>query len=220
MVLRSDERANQAEVERDQRLRGNIGKAVTTAGSLGAAGIAGGLASKVMPFLNEYIPAGLAMKGINKVSPKLGAFLQKGQDMGLDVQEGLNFLKDKLGVTKGNESPKQDRNIIQQYSPELHEFILEQINSGQSPLAAGALAELGKSGKSFKKEIEKIVKDHKAPWSSIIETVYGTQKNQSQPSVTNQPTPQNPQQGQPQGQGQGQAALISILQKIQQTRGK
>ena len=67
MVLRSDEVANQAEVERDQRFRGNVAKGITSAGSLATAAVGGGLAARVLPFLNQYIPPGLAMKGINKV---------------------------------------------------------------------------------------------------------------------------------------------------------
>lgn len=214
MVLRSDEQANESEIERDKRFRGNIGKGIATAASLGTAAVAGPLAAKVLPFLNKYIPAGLAVKGINKVSPKLGSFLKKGQEMGLDVESGLNFLKEKLGGNKPSEPAKESRNVIEQYSPELHQTILGEIQKGRSPLEAGALASMDKTGrKSFKSIIEKLEKDHKSPLSAIIQTVYGGSK-QVQPQQQEAQQPGQAQQG-----GQGQAALMAILQKLQQSRG-
>jgi hypothetical protein len=209
MVLRSEEQANEAEVERDKRFRGNVGKGAAAAASIGTAAVAGPLAARVMPFLNQYIPAALAVKGINKVSPKLGSFLKKGEEMGLNVQEGLDFLKEKL--TKGTETAKESRNLIQQYSPELHEFIDQEIKKGRTAIEAGAIAQ---HDKRFKDVITKLSKDHKTPWSSILESVYGSQ-GQAQPQSQQQQPPQQPgQQG-----GQGQAALMAILQKIQQSRG-
>ncbi len=221
MVLRSDEVANQAEVERDQRFRGNVAKGITSAGSLATAAVGGGLAARVLPFLNQYIPPGLAMKGINKVSPKLGAFLQKGHEMGLDVEEGLGFIKDKLTADK-KEPAKQDKNIIEQYSPELHQFIMEQVKNGRSPIEAGALATMEKKGgPNFKSIIAKLTKDHNAPWSSILETVYGQQGGQKSQGQQQQQSPS--QQAQPnQGtqSGSGQQALMAILAKINQKLGQ
>jgi hypothetical protein len=211
MILRSDEEANQAEVERDRKLRGNIGKGISAASSLATAAIASPLASKVMPFLNQYIPPALAMKGIEKVSPKLGSFLKKGQKMGLDVQEGLDFIKDKFDGEK-KESPKENRNIIQQYSPELHQFIDQQVKSGRSAIEAGAIAQ---ADKRFSGIINKLSKDHKTPWSNILESVYG-KGDMAQP---------NQQQEQQQGQGidPGVAKILEqgteILNRARQNRG-
>jgi hypothetical protein len=208
MVLRSDEEANQAEIERDKRLRGNIAKGVKAAASIGAASVGGPLASKIMPFLNQYIPSSLAVKGISKVSPKLGSFLKKGQEMGLDIEEGLNFIKNEMSGEKAKENAKENRNIIEQYSPELHQFIDQEIKKGRKPIEAGAIAQ---NDKRFKNVIGKLMKDHKTPWSNILESVYGSSEMAQQPQNTSSEV----QQQQP---GQGQAALMAILQKIQQTR--
>ncbi len=195
MVLRSDEAANEAQINRDKNYRGNIKKAAatvaTTAGT--AATIGTGLASKVMPFLNKYIPTALAIKGINKVSPQLGSFLKKGQDMGLNVEEGMNFIKDKLGSS--GQGTKENRNIIEQYSPELHQFIKERIGKGDTPITAGLAA---RTSKKFDDAITKLTKDHKSPWSSIIESVFGNgQTAQQQPQ--SQPSQQQPAQNQSSG---------------------
>lgn len=212
MVLRSDEIANESEIERDKRFRSNVGKGIATAASLGTAAIAPGIASKIMPFLNQYVPTALAVKGIDKISPKLGSFLKKGQEMGLNIEEGLDFIKQKLGGEKKSENAKDNRNIIEQYSPELHQFILGEIQNGRSPLEAGAIATLSRKGEEgFKKIIDQIVKDHKTPWSAILETVYGSQKG-------GQKTPNPTAQG---GQsGPGQQALMDILNKINQRLGQ
>lgn len=214
MILRSDEEANNAEVERDKSLRGNINKAAI---GLGTAAIGGSLTGKIMPFLNQYIPAGLAMKGINKVSPKLGSFLKKGQEMGLNLEEGLSFLKDKLSNSKtDNFQTKENGNIIQQYSPELHQFLDQEIKNGRSPIEAGAIAQ---SNKKFSDVIKKLSKDHKTDWSSIIQSVFGNGQT-AQPS-------QQPVQQPPQQQGQGLDPRVAqilqegseILKSIRGSRG-
>ena len=228
MVLRSDEQANEAEIERDKRFRGNVSKGIATAASLGTAAIASPLASKIMPFLNEYIPSALAMKGINKISPKLGSFLKNGQEMGLNVEDGLNFIKDKLSSEGSKEEPKEHRNIISQYSPELHQFLKGEISKGRGVLEAGADAE---RNKNFKNIISMIKKDHKSPWSAILKTVYGEgltkeqavkefNKHKEKKSLVEQETERFEKgYGKQQQPGQGQAALMAILQKIQQARG-
>jgi hypothetical protein len=181
--------------------------AVTSAG-IGAAAIGSGIGSKILPFINRHIPLDMAVKGINKVSPDLGKFLKKGVSEGLKVEDGLQYIKNQIESTG-----KENRNVIEQYSPELNNFMKGLIQSGKSPLEAGALAQLeGKKG--FKKIIDKITKDHKADWSAIIQNVYGSgqiaQKNQ-----------QAPQQIQPQGQtGQGQQALMQMMQMINQKIGQ
>lgn len=215
--MRPDEEANRAEIERDQRFRSNVAKGVGTAATLAT----GAATARVMPFLSKFIPVDLAMKGLNKVSPKIADFLKKGQSMGLNIEEGLDYLRENI-TPKKQEPPKQNKNIIEQYSPELHEFIMGEIQKGRSPIEAGAIAGLGAKGMpDFRKIISKLTKDHKSPWSAILETVYGQQGGQKA-----QAQPQNPQQQQPnpaaqQGQaGPGNQALMAILDKINQKLGQ
>jgi len=211
MVLRSDEMANQAEVERDQRFRGNVSKGVSAAASLATGAAGGSLAAKVMPFLNQYIPPGLAMKGINKVAPKLGSFLQKGHEMGLDVQEGLDFIKDKIGGDQ-KESAKKKGNIIEQYSPNIFQYMKELIGKGSSPIDAAAKARkfLDKKQQDI---ISKMEKDHKTDWSSIVQTVFGGQG--MAPNQSEQQPNQPGQGGQP---GAGQQAIMQAIQAAAASR--
>lgn len=211
--MRPDEQANLADIERDEKFRKNLQRGAASAATLGTGLVASGLTSKILPFLNEYIPADLAVKGISKISPKLGDFLKRGQSMGLKVEEGLQYVKDQI-IPKGR--PQESRNVIEQYSPELHQFIVEQIRQGRSPLEAGALAQLeSKGAKGFKSIIDKITKDHKAPWSAILQSAYGDQQAATQNPGSSAPfEPMNT--GSP---GNGQQALMAILQKLQQSRG-
>lgn len=239
--LRPDEQATYSEIERAQSRDRNLKSGLKTAATAGlAAGsgafaLGGKLGSKILPFLNEYIPADLAMKGINKVSPSLGEFLKKGMSKGLNLKDGLEFIKENLG---NKESAKEQRNILEQYSPELHEFVKGHVQKGKSPLEAAALATIGEEGKKFKDVIKKLVKDHKTSWSSIIQGIFGNEGNRQeslgkfnqkikQPGMLDQEAErfqneygqqQQPSPQQEQG-GQGQQALMAILQKIQQTRG-
>lgn len=210
--LRPDEQAMNAGIEKskrsDERFKGALKTGASAVGALGAgaAAFAGGkLGAKILPFLNEYIPYNLALKGINKVSPQLGGFLKKGMEQGLDLKDGLEYLKRNIGEEEKQQPVKENRNIIQQYSPELFQFLEEQIKQGRDPIQAGAVAQ---NDKKFSPIIQKISKDHKADWSSILQTVFG----QGEPSQTQQTQPN-------QQQGQGAQAIAQAMQRINSLLG-
>jgi hypothetical protein len=205
MVLRSDEAANQAESQRDQNLRKNVKKGVALAAT---GGTGAGLASKLMPFLSEYIPEDLSLKGISKLAPKVGEFLKSGTAKGLTLGSGLEFLKEQFSKTS-SKAPAE-KSIIEQYSPELHQFLKGHIQSGRAPLEAAALAQLeGKGTKGFKAIIAKLVKEHKAPFDSIVESIFGS-------GQTAQPQQQQVQQQAPDQQMQGQEGIDPQLAQILQ----
>jgi|ERR1700676_3735942 len=201
--MRPDERAAQTQVERSENIRSTVKGGLKAAAGLGVAALTGGTAaaiapaisSRVLPFLSQYIPAGLAMKGLSKVNPTLGKFLKKGQEAGLDIKEGIDFIRNKLGYNEEEEKKKakESRNIIQQYSPELHQFISDEIKKGRTPIQAGALAQ---NDKRFKSAISKLSKDHKTNWSQIIQGIYGS----GETAQTQQMTPQQIQNDQQQQQ--------------------
>lgn len=201
--MRPDEEASRAEIERDAKRRQMIQKAAT---GLSTAA----LSTRILPLLSEFVPTDFAFNAISRISPQIGSFLKRGKDSGLDLREGLNYLKDSFFSEKPEEEVDQkgqpstfdERNIIQKYSPELHQFILDKIKSGRSALEAGAMARLDKSNDKI---IRKMEYDSKLPWSSILETTYGT-------NVT---IPEN----QKKTMGEGQAKLAEILEKINKRLG-
>lgn len=193
----------QDQAEQPERLlRGAAGTTASLAG-LGA------VATRVLPFLNKYIPASIAMKGISKISPTLGKFIQGSVDQGHDQSDVLDFIKNKISPEQSSEQQAPDqRNIIEQYSPTLYQFLKEKIESGKSPRA---IAQNAKSQNFFRDAISKMEKDHKTNFEDIVESIFGGGQMAQQP--------QNSQPQQSQSPGSGQQALMSILQQIQKTRG-
>lgn len=197
--LRPDEEATYSEIERN---KGGLSKSIKTAANIGLTATGLGISSKIAPFLSPLIPKDLALKGISKLSPKLGDFLKKGLEQGLNLGDGLDFIKDNMGGKQNTPEPtKQNGNIIEQYDPELFTYIKDRIGKGIPILQAG---EKAKDHPRFANAIKKLEKDHKTPWASILQSVFGGQ-GQEQPQ----------QQG-----GQGQQALMAILQQVQQARGQ
>lgn len=166
------------------------------------ASVAGGYAArKILPFLSKFISSDMEVKGLNKVEPRLGGAVQHALDLGYSQEEINEYAKSNLGLeeeskNKQESTPaKQNRNIIEQYAPDLHNFITDLIKKGKSPIEAAAMATLDQTGrKSFKKHIEKLTKDHKTPWSAIVESIYGSAQ---QPQINPQDAQKNAQMGQP-----------------------
>ncbi len=172
-----------------------------------AKGAISGSISRILPFLSTYVPVKLAMSGLNKIDPKWGKFFNEANELGYDADEVRDFLKDKISKEqeKKTEQPKENRNIIEQYSPELHQFIDQEVRKGRPLIQAGALAQ---NDKRFADIINKMQKDHKTPWSNIIQSIYGGAL-QEQPQDQGQM--QQPQQGG--GQGDIDPALQQLIQQ-------
>jgi hypothetical protein len=157
--------------------------ALSIGSTLGVASFAPVLA-KAAPFLSQYIPENLAIKGLSKISPKMGKFVSDALNSGYDFGEVKNFIGDQIKESQ-TEQPKEKRNIIEQYSPELHSFIDQEIKKGRNPIEAGALAQ---NDKRFSEIIKKLSKDHKTPWSNILQGIYGNgQTAQPQQQASQQP---------------------------------
>lgn len=115
--LRPDEREAAIDIERSKKKDRNIKSGFKTAGSLltslGGVGLAaktlGPIASKIIPFINEYIPTDIAIKGISKISPQIGSLLKNGMRQGLDVKAGLNFIKDQIENSESKEKKDEEK---------------------------------------------------------------------------------------------------------------
>lgn len=187
-------------------------RAGATAASLAISGGAGAIASRVLPFLSQYIPEAIAIKGLSKIDPRFGSFINKAMSAGSTFDEVKEFIKDKMQPPKEeveeNNQPQQ-LNELGQFSPELQTFIEQQIQSGKAPDHAAALA---MSEASFLDLVNGIEKKVKVPFTKFVRELYEGKAVQSKAAL---------QPDQPQGQsGSGQQALMAILQKIQQSRGQ
>lgn len=185
--------------------------------------------------INNYVPENLSRAGLTKIDPRFGKFIQGALDEGYTYDELREFIGDKIEKSEVYRSSKENKNIIEQYSPELHSFISEEIKKGRPTLQAGALAQLNDK---FKKVIKKIEEDHKTSFSAILQSSYGegTSKGMSKEEATkrflgrkksNLPNELIQQfEGrygpiEQQGQtGPGQQALMATMQKIMQQLGQ
>jgi len=216
MSMQPYQAASKASLKNTEQIGQFIADAAMTGGKIA---LGGAIAGRIMPLLSSFVPQDLAIKGLYKVSPTLGKFINASQNQGTSEDEILNFIKEKIGMGESKkEQPKEQRSVIEQYSPELSQFIQGHIQQGRSPIEAGALAQLDPK---FKSVIQKMTADHKTDFSSILQSVFGGGQTaqQPQPGQTSPLVPGQEQQMQQQQQGSGQQALMAILQKIQQKRG-
>lgn len=235
--LRPDEMVTESEIRKSQGRTNAIKSGLETIKSVASGGLGATAAAKVLPFLSEYIPEDLALKGITKVFPKLGAFLQNGISQGLSAKSGMDFIKEE--ITK-QQPTKENRNIIEMESPELHQLIDQEIKKGKKPLEAATLATKG--GK-FSKIIAKLQKDHNVSWGDIVQSIYGKgnmAQNSQSPSQSikipeqgisvkdllaqGNPLPQQRQQQaqtqqQPQAMSPAAQAVIQTMQNINKSLG-
>lgn len=182
--LTPEDIASRSKIHSEREFDRKLNKGVSTALNIGSTALGAGLGAKIAPFLNELIPADLALKGINKLNPKLGSLLKKGMDQGLDLKSGLDYIRNRSGNEK--QPAKTNVNVIQQYSPELHDFIESERSKGRPILEAGALAQVNEK---FKKIIKRLENDHKTPFSALLQSTYGD--NNSNTNKVNQPQQQS-----------------------------
>lgn len=222
--MRPDEIASEDEAERNKRLEGRIGSGLKSAASIGI----GGLGAKIAPFLSELIPVDLAMKGINKLAPKVGQFLKKGQEMGLNLKEGLDFLKKNRGEKEpekkelAKESGGQTDSFFSQAFKHLKSG--REVNGKSHPFLIYAKQYVD-AGKIKDEEDLKVLYDQFIKQKSGQQKKGSTGVSQGLQEQFNQgygPQGQAQQQQpqQQQGVGPGQQALMAILQKINQGKGQ
>lgn len=181
------------------------------------------LAPAIGALISPYVPENLSIAGLKKIDPRFGKLINDALDAGYTYDNFREFMGQKVEEEQQQQQAKQNRNIIEQYSPELHQFISEQIGKGRNAYQAGAIAS---KDKRFADVIQKITKEHKVPWADILDQIYGQGVAPKKQGVLEQEQDRfnqaygeqlQPQQQQP---GQGNQALMAILQQINQRLGK
>jgi protein-tyrosine-phosphatase len=193
-------------------------KTLKKVGSLiGGAAIAG----RILPFLSKHIPGELMRKGLSKIEPRLGKFVEGAINNGYDIEEVRNFMSEKFSP-KEQEEPqenpiaKQAKDFETNY-PDIIQALMSHINNGQSPEAAAAIL---KQSTPFSQKIKKIEKETGKNFVDfILEMMGGNQSSQMQQPQQMQAqalegTPETPiQQAQP-SQQQGGGGLDPQLMQL------
>ncbi len=170
--------ASEEMINRDNRLKSVLRTGSNIALSSGLTLGGGALLSRITPLLSKFIPKATAAKGLGKINSGLGKFIKTGLMNGKSIDEILDFIGKKTETA--NQAKPDQRNVLEQYSPELFDFLKQQIQKGRAPLEAGALAQLNSK---FKKVISQLETDHKTPFSSILQSIFGEGKQPRQEAV-------------------------------------
>lgn len=183
------------------------GRFIKKAGSLGL-GLAAGTAvspivARMIPFLNDLIPADLAIKGLTKINPKFGEFIDKSLKNGFSFDE----IKDFLGQQAEKVEKNQSKSVFDELLGDVDINQLPEPVQNQLGFLKTISDQLEKKGthresstfKRLKKKIDEVL-------SGKIGELQGEAMAMPQQTAQQQP-------------GQGQQALMAILQKIQASRG-
>lgn len=54
------------------------------------------LIARALPFFNKFIPAGIAVKGLSKIDPRLSAFAQNSLAAGYTAENVIDYLRDRM----------------------------------------------------------------------------------------------------------------------------
>jgi hypothetical protein len=141
-------------------------KGVSMAAGAATAYFGSSAVSKVLPFLSKYVPQDIAIKALNKINPGYGKFINKALEAGQTFEDVQEFIGNKIQEGK----PKEDKNVIQQYSPELFNFIQGEVQKGRPILETVSMAN---TLDKFKPIIKKITADHKTPFANIVQSIFG-----------------------------------------------
>lgn len=199
------------------------------------AGIAGGgaILNRVAPFLNKLIPNDLAAKGLSKIDPRFGKFINGAVKEGQSLDDVMDFIRQK--VSPEEEKPprqgteqQEDENIIQQFSPGLAGLVDKVLKSGRTIEEVEGVARSPEH--KLNSTITNMEKTLGMTFYDIIRSVYGGPKRgqaqgqqQQQPQQQEQTAnvPAQMQQGQPpQQQNNDLLSAIQAAQQLRQRRSK
>ncbi len=156
------------------------------------------LAGRVVPFLSKYIPVPTALKGLSKVSPKLGQFIVDATTYGYGGDKIIDYLRNQIEGTDeekerlqaGGESLRPDESAS-----------LEQMNQRDAPARAlqkGAATALGIAGGISGMDEEEQPEEQQQPQQSGIQPDLSAVKQAGQTLATKrvaqQALPQQKQQ--------------------------
>lgn len=198
-----------------EETRRQAGAPIKTAATIGASVIGGSAAlKKVIPFLNKLIPGELMRKGLSKVNPEIGKFIDTSLNNGYSLDDVRSFMADKFSQEKKESNPIQD---FETNYPDVVQALTGHINNGRSPQEAAAIL---KQSTPFGQKIKKIEKETGKNFVDfILEMMGGNQSSQMQQpqqiqSQSPQATPATPmQQAQP-SQQQGSGGLDPQLMQL------
>lgn len=187
--------------------------AVSIGGSLAGGGA---IASRVLPLLSKYIPGEMMRKGLSKIDPKIGGFVEGALNNGYSLDDVRSYMEGKFSESEPKMQESKPIDPLQSFEttyPDIASALARTMQNGQSPDAAAAIL---KNSSSFAKDIKKLEKETGKNFIDYVLELFGNRGQQQQPQQQMQQQPEMQQQIQPQGQlgGGVDAQLMAALDKI------
>lgn len=96
-----------------------------TALTIGGLGASSQILKQITPFFNKFIPKDIAIKGLTKINPTLGKFIQGSVKQGYPMEDVLEFVKSK--VTNDEEENEEVESKAALQSPEMQQPTIKQM---------------------------------------------------------------------------------------------
>lgn len=99
---------------------------------------------RILPLLNKFVPIGLAVKGLERISPKIKSFLGGATAAGYSANEAMDFLREQFSGPQMQEPGKGARpDEKAAFNRRRHEETPQKVAQGIASVGAGALGGLG-----------------------------------------------------------------------------
>lgn len=99
---------------------------------------------RILPLLNKFVPLGLAVKGLERISPKIKSFLGGATAAGYSANEAMDFLRNQFSGPQMQEPVKGSRpDEKAAFNRRQHEETPQRVAQGVASIGAGALGGLG-----------------------------------------------------------------------------
>lgn len=194
-----------------------LGHAATAAASIA---VGGPLVSRILPLINKFVPGELMRKGLSKVEPRIGKFVDTAINNGFSLDDVRSFMEEKFSPKQEQQEPEQQQsNPLQDFEttyPDIAQGLANTMQQGQSPQAAAGIL---KTSSAFGKQIKKLEKEIGKNFVDYIVELFGPMMQQNQGQQMQQQQMQQQPQQQPQMQQSGQEGgldnqLLAALDKI------
>lgn len=99
---------------------------------------------RILPLLNKFVPIGIAVKGLEKVSPKLKSFLGGATAAGYSANEAIDFLRDQFSrphMKQPGSGARPDEQAA--FNRRQHEEAPQRAAQGVASIGAAGLGGLG-----------------------------------------------------------------------------
>lgn len=101
------------------------------------------IVSRILPLLNKFVPPEIAKKGLSKINPQIGKFINSADKAGYPYEDTREFLEEKFqpALEEMNEEEKREKSRLQALSK-----VNERLRKPRSELSREGLQEQFEQG--------------------------------------------------------------------------